>query len=129
MAELAGRRILLVEDEYMLASDLAEFLERHGTSVVGPVGSVSEALALVDATPIDAAVLDVNLRDERVYPVADVLIGRGVPIVFATGYDELLLQRPYLGLPRCQKPIDKPALLKTLQAALGTQNGGTNARA
>ena len=117
MAELAGRKILLVEDEYMLATDLAQYLERHGATVVGPVGSVAQAMPLTGAA-LDAAVLDINLRGERVYPVADALIARGVPIVFATGYDELLMQRPYIGRPICQKPIDKPALLTALQAAI-----------
>jgi CheY-like chemotaxis protein len=124
MAELAGKRILLVEDEYILATELAEFLEQHGASVVGPAGSVKHALRLA-ARAVDAAVLDVNLRGERVYPVADVLIGRGVPIVFATGYDELLMRRPYVGLPRCQKPIDKLGLLKLLQATLDVKNFAT----
>jgi CheY-like chemotaxis protein len=118
MAELAGKRILVVEDEYVLASDLARFLETREAVVVGPVGSVPEALALIDRTPPDAAVLDVNLGDHRVYPVADKLIERGVPVVFATGYDELLVQRSYIGQPRCQKPIDKAALVRLLQAAI-----------
>ena len=124
MTELAGKRILLVEDEYMLATDLAEFLEQHGAEVVGPVGTVAQALALAGGA-LDAAVLDVNLRGERIYPVADALIARGVPIVFATGYDELLVHRPYIGLPLCQKPIDKPALLKLLQSVIEAKKFGT----
>jgi CheY-like chemotaxis protein len=118
MADLADRRILLVEDEYMIAADLASFLERHGASIVGPFKSVASALAALDGEAIDAAVLDINLGGERVYPVADALIARNVPIVFATGYDELLMDRPYLGLPRCSKPIDKAALLQILQRTL-----------
>jgi len=124
MVELAGKRILLVEDEYILASDLAEFLEQHGADIVGPVGTMTQALAMTGAA-LDAAVLDVNLRGERVYPVADALLERGVPIVFATGYDELLGHRSYVGLPRCRKPIDKPALLKLLQSVLETKKFGT----
>src|SRR5215212_6827516 len=104
---LAGKTILVVEDEYTLASELAHFLEGQGAAVVGPVGTVKGALALVerDGARLDAAVLDINLRTERVYPVADALIDRRVPVVFATGYDELLMATPYIGLPRCQKPI------------------------
>src|ERR1700757_4118740 len=112
MAELTGRRILVVEDEYLLAAELAQFLEAHGAMVVGPFKSVSSAMEALAREAIDGAVLDVNLGGERVYPVANALIARSVPIVFATGYDELLMHRPYLGLPRCQKPIDKQALLK-----------------
>lgn len=122
-AALAGRAILVVEDEYTLASDLARFLESQGATIVGPVGTVKSALALVerDGGRLDAAVLDVNLRTERVYPVADALIGRGVPVVFATGYDELLMAKPYIGLPRCQKPIDKPALVRLLASAIAAR--------
>ena len=118
MAELAFRRILVVEDEYILAAELAQFLERHGATIVGPFNSVSSAMEALAREAVDGAVLDVNLGGERVYPVADALIARSVPIVFATGYDELLMHRPYLGLPRCQKPIDKQALLKALREAL-----------
>jgi CheY-like chemotaxis protein len=121
MAEFGGKRILVVEDEYVLASDLARFLESCGAAVVGPVGSVKEALALVERGPPDAAVLDVNLGADRVYPVADRLIAQGVPIVFATGYDELVMHRPYIGLPRCQKPIDKAALARVLQVAMAAR--------
>src|SRR5438105_893843 len=114
-APLAGRLILVVEDEYMLAAELADFLQQQGAAVAGPVGTVEAAMTLVEReTGLDAAVLDINLRHDRVYPVADALIARGVPIVFATAYDELLLSRPYVGLPRCQKPIDKVALVKVL---------------
>src|SRR5690349_13470992 len=95
---LTDKRILTVEDEYMLAQELALFLEQHGATVVGPVGTVQAALGLATREAVDAAVLDVNLRSQLVYPVADALIERGVPVVFVTGYDELLLQRPYIHL-------------------------------
>jgi CheY-like chemotaxis protein len=120
-AALRGKVILIVEDEYLLASDLEQLLQHHGATVAGPVGSVLDALALVkrENDRLDAAVLDVNLRGERVYPVADTLIERGVPIVFTTGYDEMLVAKRYIGMPRCQKPIDKAALFRMLVQALG----------
>lgn len=111
---LNGKRIMVVEDEYMLAQELALFLQAHGAVIVGPVGTVRAALDLATKESLHAAVLDVNLRNQRVYPVADALIERAVPIVFATGYDELLMQRPYIGRPRCPKPLDKDALLRAL---------------
>src|SRR3954470_5213633 len=125
-ATLAGKSILVVEDEYTLASDLAHFLEGQSVKVVGPVGTLKAALALVerDGPQLDAAVLDINLRTERVYPVADKLIALGVPIVFATGYDELLMAKPYIGLPRCQKPIDKMALARLLSSAIAARDDG-----
>jgi CheY-like chemotaxis protein len=117
---LTNKRILVVEDEFILASDLAGFLESRGAEVVGPAPSVKTALALVERNHLDAAVLDVNLGKERVYPVADALTARGVPIVFATGYDELLMQRDYIAVPRCQKPIDKKVLVEALVRAMST---------
>ena len=120
---LSGKRILAVEDEYMLAQDLALFLEERGATVVGPVGTIQAGLGLATRETLDAAVLDVNLRNKPVYPVADVLIERGIPIVFVTGYDELLMQRPYLGLPRCPKPLDKEALLRVLVREIATRAG------
>ena len=115
---LGGKRILVVEDEYILANDLADFLQAQGAIVVGPVGTVDAALRLVALEQPEAAVLDVNLHARRVYPVADALIRLGAKIVFVTGYDELLMERAYIGLPRCQKPIDKEALLKVLVQAI-----------
>jgi CheY-like chemotaxis protein len=120
---LTDKRILTVEDEYMLAQELALFLEQHGATVVGPVGTVQAALGLATREAVDAAVLDVNLRSQLVYPVADALIERGVPVVFVTGYDELLLQRPYIHLPRCPKPLDKEALLRVLVKEIAARDG------
>src|SRR3978361_396791 len=87
--QLGGRCLLVVEDEDVVAADLAAALELLGAEVVGPAGSVEEALTLVEneGGRLDGAVLDINLRNERVYPVADVLAARGGPFVFTTRYD------------------------------------------
>lgn len=111
---LGDKRILLVEDEYFVAHDIARFLEFHGATVIGPAGTLDAAFAHAREEALDAAVLDVNLRNQLVYPVADLLIEKRVPVVFVTGYDELLMQRAYLGLPRCTKPLNKEALLRLL---------------
>lgn len=88
MSRLADRRILVVEDDYMIAQDILRELEKAGATVVGPAPSVGQALRLIDAsTTIDAAVLDVNLGDERSFPIAETLQARGVPFLFATGYN------------------------------------------
>jgi CheY-like chemotaxis protein len=88
---LAGRRVLLVEDELLVAMEMEEALRGLGCEVLGPAATVEEALRLaqVDAGRIDAAVLDVNLAGRPSFPVADLLAGRGVPVVFATGYGDL----------------------------------------
>src|SRR3954447_17495022 len=113
---LKGQRLLLVEDEYLIAADLTALLESLGVEVIGPAASVEEALALVhnSSDRIDGAVLDINLRNERVYPVADVLTARGVPFVFTTGYDAIAMPIAYACAPRCEKPVDKTQLVRWL---------------
>jgi hypothetical protein len=84
--------------------------------VVGPAGSVPDAISLIEAgeEPLDGAVLDIHLGEERVYPVADALIDRGIPFVFLTGYDALVIPETYAGAPRCEKPVDTALLLRVL---------------
>lgn len=89
---LAGWRILVVEDEPLLAIEVEQTLRAAGSEVLGPAGTLAEALRLVgegDGGRLDAAVLDVNLGGQAAFPVADLLVRRGVPVVFATGYGEL----------------------------------------
>ena len=104
---LRDRRILVVEDEYMVAEDLRIELEEMGAEVLGPVPSVAGALALLarGARP-DAAILDVNLGGEMVFPLAEALRERGVPFMFATGYDAWSLPAAYAEVPRCEKPFE-----------------------
>src|SRR5471032_1103864 len=94
---LSGRRILVVEDEVMVAWALEDMLTGLGCAVVGPAARVKQALAMISAGAIDAAVLDVNLNGEKSYPVADALAVLGVPFVFSTGYNKNNLQGGYLG--------------------------------
>jgi CheY-like chemotaxis protein len=114
--ELEQRCMLVVEDEYLIAADLAAWLEDCGIKVVGPAGSVKDALKLVatDGDRLDGGVLDINVRDERVYPVADALASRGVPFIFATGYDEVSIPERYARVPRYEKPLDRHLLAKWL---------------
>ena len=112
---LRGRRILVVEDEYMMADDLQYDLEQAGAQVIGPVPSVADALRLLATQEaIDGAILDVNLRGEKAYPVADVLRERGIPFVLATGYEQWALPEAYKDVPRCEKPVDLRHLARML---------------
>ncbi len=112
---LRGRRILVVEDEYMMADDLQYDLEEVGAQVIGPAPSVADALRLLATEEaIDGAILDVNLRGEKAYPVADVLRERGIPFVLATRYEQWALSDAYKDLPRCDKPVDLRQLAQTL---------------
>jgi DNA-binding response OmpR family regulator len=112
---LAGRRVLVVEDEYFLADDVVRGLKANGAEVIGPVGGIDDALDLIDETEqLDAVVLDLNLRGEMAFPVADALIERGVPFVFATGYDSASIPPRYKAVTRCEKPVDAPKIARAL---------------
>lgn len=104
--DLHGRRILVVEDEYLIADDLQTALEAVGAEVLGPAPSIEDAQSLIASAPaIDAALLDVNVRGEQIFAVADRLAERGVPFVFATGYDQASIPERYSGRPCLEKPI------------------------
>jgi len=112
---LAGSRILVVEDEYFLADDLDEALTQAGAEVLGPMPSVGDATRFIAGeADIDAAVLDVNLHGEMVFPVADALRERGIPFAFATGYDESALPQRFANVPRIEKPFKSEQLAAVL---------------
>ncbi|HEX2726407.1 MAG TPA: response regulator [Beijerinckiaceae bacterium] len=114
-AALAGRRVLVVEDEYFVADDIARALHQLGADVVGPFASRDEALAcFFSDDDVDIAVLDINVRGEMIYPLAEALRERGVPFVFATGYAEASLPSTYRNIPRWEKPFDPKALADVL---------------
>jgi DNA-binding response OmpR family regulator len=103
---LQGSRILVVEDEYLLADDLSNALCDAGAEVLGPIASVEEATTFIAGeSSIDAAVLDVNLRGDMVFPVADALRARGIPFAFATGYDQWAMPERFADAPRVEKPF------------------------
>ena len=120
MGPIDGVRLLLVEDEYLLALCLAELVQRLGAVPIGPVATVDEALALIRDEPrIDAAGLDVNLGGEPVFPVADALRARAIPFVFASGYDAAMLPEDYRDVAVCPKPIDARAVTTALASLRG----------
>ena len=114
----SGHRVLLVEDEMLVVWLLEDMLADLGCAVVGPASSVNQALAMIDAEAIDAAVLDVNLNGQMSYPIADALAARGVPFVFSTGYDKDTLLDRYRTFPVLQKPIQRSELSDTLAKLL-----------
>ena len=117
---LADRAVLVVEDDYFIADEMRRALEDGGARVLGPVGDVEDALALiVGAARIDAAVLDVNLHDGTVSPVADALAERGVPFVFTTGYDRAALPERHAAVRRLEKPVAPSAVLREVGRLLG----------
>jgi len=117
---LAGRRILVVEDEMMIAMLVEDMLTELGCSVVGPAHALAEALALAQSEPgLDAALLDVNLAGQPVFPVADALREKGVPAIFSTGYGDAGLRDIDRGSPVLQKPFRAGDLARALGEALG----------
>jgi two-component sensor histidine kinase/CheY-like chemotaxis protein len=110
----AGGRVLLVEDEALVGMMMKDFLTEMGFHVIGPFGKVSEAIAAIDRERLQAAVLDINLRGEMIYSLVDELDGRGVPIVFVTGYGADVVDRRYANYPVLQKPVDSAALRRIL---------------
>jgi PAS domain S-box-containing protein len=105
-------RVLLVEDEALVAMMIGDSLTEFGFQVVGPIATASEALAAAREKNFDAAVLDINLGDGLVYTVAEILTVRGVPFAFVTGYDADSVDPRFRGVPVLQKPIERDMLQK-----------------
>jgi DNA-binding response OmpR family regulator len=116
---LAGRRVLVAEDEYFIAADLTRALAGAGAVVVGPVGRVDQALALIADAPVSAAVLDVDLGGESSFAIADRLAAARTPLLFVTGYDGWSLPEGYRGAPRLGKPFAMEAVLAEVAGLIG----------
>lgn len=116
----AGRRVLIVEDESLVAMLLETILEDMGCVPVGPAATVDEGLQLVGGgDPLDAALLDVNVAGRQVFPIAEALKTAGVPFVFSTGYGEGGLPDEWRGQSTLQKPFTEAAVRDALMKAMG----------
>jgi CheY-like chemotaxis protein len=122
---LSGRRVLVIDDEPFIALDLADSLKEAGADVAGPVGTVKQALLLIETTRLDAAVLDANLHGYAVDEVAGALARRHIPFVFVTGYARDKLQTAFKQAPVLTKPIRHDELLETLAALLSSTDSLT----
>ncbi|MET4801074.1 response regulator [Bradyrhizobium sp. LB11.1] len=121
-APLTGRRILVVEDEYFLADDIGRALRALGAEVIGPVGNVGDALHILERGGVlHGAVLDVNVRDQRIFPIARGLTSRRVPFVFTTGYDKGTIGPEFEHISLWEKPIDIAAMLRGLSGLIQNQ--------
>ena len=119
MTTLAGRRILVVEDELLVAMTLEEMLGSQGCVIVGPFPRVEPALKVAREEPLDAAVLDINVAGKGVDPIAKALAERKIPFVFTTGYDRSMLPAEHADRPFLAKPFKPAQLIDALAGLLG----------
>ncbi len=103
--DLTGRRILVVEDDILIAMLIEEILQDLGCAVVGPVATLDDALRLAGDEALDAAVLDVTIRGGQIYPAAERLLARGIPFILASGYGNWALPEAFRNMPRLTKPF------------------------
>ncbi|MGY3604742.1 response regulator [Bradyrhizobium sp. Lot11] len=121
---LTGRSILVVEDEYFLADDIARACRALGAEIEGPFGDVEDALAILTGVrAVDGAVLDVNLRNASIFPVAHALRSRGIPFVFTTGYDRSAIDPEFEAIQLWEKPLDLAAMTRRLSELMLARAG------
>lgn len=113
-SSLTRRRVLVVEDEVLIGMLLEDMLGDLGYEIAGTASRVDDAAALAREGQFDAAILDVNLNGQEVFPVAEILAGRGIPFVFATGYGERGLPLAHQHRPTLQKPFQQETLERQL---------------
>jgi CheY-like chemotaxis protein len=117
--DMNGLRVLVVEDEAAISLLLEDMLLDFGCEVVGPAARLGAALELAQGESLDAAILDVNVAGESIYPVVTALVARNVPFVFSTGYGAAGIADLYRNRPVLQKPFAQKDLQQKLLQALG----------
>jgi CheY-like chemotaxis protein len=115
---LAGKRILIVEDEIIVALDIAEEITADGAEAIWPVTTQNAALDMIANTEMDGVILDLNLRGEIAFPVADVLADRHIPFVFATALDARYIPARHANVCRVQKPVRPEVIRRALEATM-----------
>ena len=123
-----GLRVLLVEDEMMIALLAESMLVELGHEVAGPVGWLDQAIARAEREDLDFAVLDLNINGGKAYPVAAALAARGIPFIFATGYDRAGFEAPFEDRPALQKPYCLKDLRVAIEAAYAVDTASAAAR-
>ena len=117
---LANRRILVAEDEGLIALDLESMLHGFGCEVVGPLSDIHDVLDAIRSQPVDGALLDVNLRGRQVFEILPEFINRKIPVVLTSGYDDAaLFPRVFRELPRLSKPFDLATLRQICALTMG----------
>jgi DNA-binding response OmpR family regulator len=114
---LQGLCVLVVEDDYFIALELCNALRAAGADVIGPARDVQTALAAIRDERIDCGVLDINLRGQMAFEIATELRARGIPAIFATGYDASMIPDELADAVRLEKPVDLVALCRAVESA------------
>jgi CheY-like chemotaxis protein len=122
MNDLAGRRVLIIEDESLVTMMIEDALADFGCEVAALASRFSDAMEKAKSLSFDIAILDVNLDGQRTFPIAEALIDRGVPFVFATGYDAASLPDPMRRAPILHKPFQQMDLERALRAVATCQS-------
>lgn len=120
---LAGRRILIVEDSPVVAPFCAEVLDDLGCSVIGPAPNMAAARKLLDEEQIDAAIMDVHIRGERVFPLCDLVAAKGIPFVLSSGYADWAMPEKWEDRPRLPKPYTIDEVEQALNALFAQSEG------
>lgn len=124
--DLSSRRVLVVEDELLLALEIERVLEEAGAAVIGPVATLQQALERIRAEQIDLALLDINLGGQQVFPAAEALVKRQIPAVLTTGYSAHMVPDHLRHLQMINKPFDATALCQTMARALQSNGPGSS---
>ena len=114
---LPSRRVLIVEDEMLIALMLQDMLQEAGLIVEGVANSLPAGLDMARTAEAQLAILDINLNGEEAYPIAEVLQDRGIPFIFSTGYGAGSVKPPYVSVPQLVKPYQQESLSAAIQAA------------
>src|SRR5262249_3956616 len=115
-ADLAGKRILVLEDDYFLAIDAERALQNAGADVVGPFPTEAAALAATASQDLPAALVDINLGAGASFATAEALRAKGVPFIFLTGYDQAIVPPAFADVPRFEKPADLRRVVTAIHA-------------
>lgn len=127
---LQGLRVLVVEDNLLLAEVTRLLLEDSGCAVVGPAGRLARGLRLAQSEPLDGAILDINLHGEMSFPIAEVLRARDVPFIFVTGYeDRSIVPMAFRAARRLDKPVTDEQLLEAMVGAFSTKRPASDPQA
>jgi DNA-binding response OmpR family regulator len=125
---LQGLRVLVVEDDYFIANEICTALRSAGAAIVGPAPDLETGLATIRRELLDCAVLDINLHGQLVFQIAAELRTRGIPSIFATGYDDSVIPENLADAVRLEKPIDLTALLRAVESTRPASRVGGNGR-